>query len=69
MKVIVLEELDFMWSEEDLMQLAKMWEQEESIETMSRQFERDPDEIILALMHLAKQDKIRPRKVGLLGRR
>jgi hypothetical protein len=44
-----------------------MWKRGASCERMAAHFERDPDEVLLALMHLARDDKIGSRKRGLKG--
>lgn len=66
-RVIVLEDLNFIWDQKELIELTKMWEQGKSVIAISSYFDRDPDEIILALMHLAKEERITSRKGGLFG--
>ncbi|MFE4522163.1 helix-turn-helix domain-containing protein [Cytobacillus firmus] len=65
--VIVLEELDFIWDDAELAELIKFWERERSITWIGKYFERDPDEVLLALIHLARQDRIDKRQTGLKG--
>ncbi|MBM4762735.1 hypothetical protein [Bacillus sp. B15-48] len=66
-RVIVLEDMDFLWDEPELNELADLWERGISIKQMAYRFDReDPDEVILALLHLAREDRIRRRKGGLL---
>ncbi|MDF2790457.1 MAG: hypothetical protein K0S80_3558 [Neobacillus sp.] len=66
--VIVCEDLDFLWDEHELMELAVMWRCGSSVEGMTKYFNRnDPDEVVLALIHLAREDKIKARKLGLKG--
>lgn len=66
-RVIVLEDLNFFWDESELNEMAEIWRQGFSVYYISEYFERDPDEILLALMHLARQERIRRRKGGLFG--
>lgn len=66
-RVCVLEDLDFYWDKKELKQIRKMWDNEIGIKYIAEYFKRDPDEVILAILHLAREDKIIPRKRGLLG--
>jgi len=57
---LVLEELDFSWDEDELLELARMNDEGASIREMNEVFKReDPDEIFLALFHLAKTGRIK----------
>lgn len=53
--VVILDDLDFIWDEPELFKLAKMNNEGMSILEMAEAFERDPDEIFLALFHLARR--------------
>jgi hypothetical protein len=66
-RVIVLEELNFVWDETELRELELMWQKNVSIKSMSKHFDSDPDEILLALIHLAREDRIKRREGGLFG--
>lgn len=66
-RVIVLEELNFVWDEEELTDLTFLWTEGRDIIDISDYFKRDPDEVMLALIHLAKAEKISRRKGGLFG--
>jgi hypothetical protein len=66
-RVCVLEDLDFYWDERELKEMKVMWKRNASVERIAVHFERDPDEILLAIMHLAREDKITARKTGLKG--
>jgi len=64
---LVLEELDFSWDEDELLELARMNDEGASIREMNEVFEReDPDEIFLALFHLARQGRIQKIDLGRL---
>ncbi|KON86588.1 hypothetical protein AF332_06995 [Sporosarcina globispora] len=65
--VIVLEELDFIWDDAELAVLKDLWDREFSISWIGEYFERDPDEVLLALIHLARSHRIDRRKTGLKG--
>lgn len=66
-RIIVLEELDFIWDEGDLTKVARMWRKGFSIQSIAEEFGRDPDEILLAIIHLAKSERIDARPGGLGG--
>ncbi|PAE20532.1 hypothetical protein CHH80_11000 [Bacillus sp. 7504-2] len=66
-RVIVLDGLNFFWDRSQLDEIVDMWESEFSIRHIAKYFKRDPDEILLALIHLAKEEKIVQRKSGLFG--
>jgi hypothetical protein len=68
-RIIVLEEMNFVWDKHQLNELSEMWADGESIEGIAEHFDRDPDEILLALIHIAREDKITARRTGLKGDR
>lgn len=58
--VLLFEESDLIWDADELMDLKELNELGHSIDEMTRFFKReDPDEIFLALFHLAKEGKIK----------
>lgn len=65
--VIACENLNFFWCETELYKIAKMWKAGKSIKMMAKHFNRDPDEILIALIHLAREHKIGKREGGLFG--
>lgn len=64
-RIVVLEDLNFVWDEKELIKISHMWREEKSVTEIGKYFDRDPDEVILALIHLAKCNNISPRKTGL----
>jgi hypothetical protein len=66
-RVVVCEDMDFVWDQPELRELTTMWTRGTSVEIIARRFERDPDEVLIALIHLARADKIKARKSGLKG--
>jgi len=66
-RVIVLEDLDFVWDEEELDDIAFCWNEDMSVRTIAKRFKRDPDEILLAIIHLARDERIKQRENGLMG--
>lgn len=65
-RVCVLEDLDFYWDEKELKTIKRMWLQELSVYYMALILDRDPDEILLAVIHLAREERIEKRKSGIL---
>lgn len=67
-RVIVCEGLDFFWDEPELIELSVMWRCGTFVEEMAKYFGRlDPDEVLIALIHIAREDMIESRKSGLKG--
>jgi hypothetical protein len=66
-RVCVCEDLDFYWDDRDLKKLKKLWQSDVEVNRIAEHFDRDPDEVILAIIHLAREDKIKRRNRGLLG--
>jgi len=67
-RVCACEELNFWWDEPELDEMAKMWESGSSVLTIAKHFKRrDPDEVFIALFHLARKDKITDRFTGPKG--
>jgi predicted regulator of amino acid metabolism with ACT domain len=65
-RIIVCEYMNFIWDAPELKEIVKMWQMNLSIEYMANHFDRDPDEVIVAIIHLAREDKIIRRKEGLI---
>lgn len=63
--IVVCEQLDFLWDWSELRELSQIWEQGLSVSYAATYFERPVAEIMLAIMHLARIDKIKRRKGGL----
>jgi NTP pyrophosphatase (non-canonical NTP hydrolase) len=68
-RVLVCEGLDFWWDEPELDVIVKMWKGGLSIKQMADRFERDPDEVLLAIIHLAREDLIKSKLGGAFGMR
>lgn len=65
-RVIVCEDLNYIWDQTELNKIAKFWNQSGDIRIIANYFNRDPDEVVIAIIHLARIDKINRRKGGLL---
>lgn len=63
---IVLENLNFFWKNSKLRELKKLWDKNFSMEYMAHYFKRDPDEIFLALFHMARENRISKRKLSII---
>lgn len=65
--VILFENNDLIWDEQELNCLAEMYRDGCNVNEMCNVFQReDPDEIFLALFHLAKIGKIEKLEIGRL---
>lgn len=70
---IILDDLDFTWTEKEINMAIFMWTYGWSIEQMARKLRKYDgiknavDEVALLIMHLSRQGKIKPRKGGLFG--
>jgi len=62
---IACEELDFSWYEEEIELVIQWWNTGLSVEKMAQRLERDPDEILVLLLDLARKEKIQQRKRGI----
>ncbi|AOM08850.1 MULTISPECIES: hypothetical protein [Bacillus] len=62
---IALEELDMFWDEDDVWRVQEAWNNNESVFAIGQRIERDPDEVALLLMDLAKKGRIEKRVIGL----
>jgi hypothetical protein len=60
-RVIVLDSLNYVWHREDLKRLKRMKAKGLAVEEMVYEFDRDPDEVLLALLHLKTSEDIRYR--------
>ncbi|MHB8280772.1 MAG: hypothetical protein ACYDIA_24480 [Candidatus Humimicrobiaceae bacterium] len=61
---IALDELDFSWGIPEKGAVIHMWEQGISLADISKEVRRDPDEVALLLMDLARKDVIKRRSEG-----
>lgn len=64
-EIVVCENLDFLWDWRDLRELIQIWELELSVRYASEYFGREKGDILLAVMHLARINKIKRRRGGL----
>lgn len=66
--IVALEDLDFIWCENEAKEAAKMWRKGIPLDLIASNFGRDEDEVAVLLMHLARQNRISKREGGAYGR-
>lgn len=59
---IVLEDLNFIWKDEDLDKLVELWKENKSLQDIAKSVNRNCEEVFLALMHLGRVRRIKKRK-------
>ena len=64
---IALSELDFSWFPGEVEKIKKLWAYGLHIAKIAEMLERDVDEVAVLIMDLARKNKIRRRKNGILG--
>lgn len=62
---IALEELDMLWDEDEVVQVKEAWNNNESVFAIGEKMQRDPDEVALLIMDLARKGAIGKRTLGL----
>ncbi|MCI0767382.1 helix-turn-helix domain-containing protein [Bacillus sp. TL12] len=62
---VALEELDMLWDEDDILLVREAWKNNESVFAIGEKLQRDPDEVALLIMDLARKNVIRKRPMGL----
>lgn len=65
---IACEDLDFLWDEEQILEVIAMWNMGIPIEYIASSFGREVDEAALLIFDLCRQGKIKPRPGGVFGR-
>jgi len=65
---LACEEMDFTWCTEEVKGFETMWLEGIALESIAKQLERDPDEVLILLIDRARRNKlIIKRQNGLLG--
>jgi hypothetical protein len=57
-RVVVCEDCDFVWDEPELEEIVQMWKEGVSIWNIGEHFNRDPDEVLFAIIHLGREERI-----------
>lgn len=66
-RVVILENVDFVWEESELETIRLMWLNGESLEQIINAFNRDGDEVFLAILHLARKKRLKGRELCCKG--
>lgn len=66
---LALEDLNFVWCESEVSGVIQLWEDGLNIWDIAAEMERDPDEVTILIMDLARKERITPRPVIAVGRR
>lgn len=64
---IALQDLDFSWYPWEVEKVRELWAQGKSVPRIAKIMERDPDEVTLLIMSLARERRISPRPGGAVG--
>jgi len=64
---IALENLNFLWDEDEIIKFREMWEEGLSLPDIAEAFKRPQKEIAIIIIDQAEEGKIQPRKGGLWG--
>ena len=64
---IACEDLDLSWYHHEVRQVIADWEAGVPLGDMASRLGRDPDEVAILLMDLARQGRIKPREGGVYG--
>lgn len=62
---IACEEMNYFWTEADLMMFRHLWKTGESLAQIAEYFRRDPDEVVILIIDQAKKGLIDPRREGI----
>ena len=65
--VIVLEDVDFIWYDRDIQKVKQWWVEGKSIWWMGEKLKRNPDEVALLIMDMARRHLIQYRSGGAYG--
>lgn len=63
-----LADLDFTWYADEVTQVIRWWEDGIALGDMADRLGRNPDEVAILLIDLARSDKIKEREGGVYGR-
>lgn len=66
-KIIILEDLDFLWPEDTVEKVKNMWEMNIGIKGITKVINREEDEVFLLLLHLARNKEIKKRDSYIWG--
>lgn len=64
---IALDELDFSWYAAEVEQITELWAKGWPVRQIAKRYGRDPDEVAVLIMDLARRKKIQQRPGGAMG--
>ena len=64
---IALLDLDFSWYPAEVTKVVGLWRRGKSVHQIAKAVGRDPDEVTVLIMSLAREKKIAPRSGGAAG--
>ena len=64
---VLLDQLDLTATPNELRTVREAWQSGDSVGDMAERLQRDPDEVALMIMHMARQLRIGPRPGGAYG--
>lgn len=62
-KVIILDDINFLWSCEKIEKVKKLWSMGTGIKDICKVIKREGDEVFLLLLHLARSGEIKKERV------
>lgn len=65
--IIALEDVNFLWNIRDVKQVEHWWNNGESIWSIGKKLNRDPDEVAILLMDMIRRNLISYREGGAWG--
>jgi len=65
---IACEEIDFIWTKKEVLEIEKLWREGYDIRVIAEIVKRDCDEVSLLIFDRAKKGKIRPISTGIFGK-
>lgn len=64
---VACEQMDFLWSKEEVFDFECMWHEGRTLDEMARYFKRTQEEILLLAVDRGTKGKIKQRKGGIIG--
>jgi len=68
MLYIACEDMDFIWREQDVEKVERLWREGYDIRFIAKAVRRDIDEVVLLIVDRARQGLLRPRPTGVFGK-
>lgn len=65
---IACEDMEFVWREQDVAEVERMWHEGYDIRFIAKAVRRNIDEVVLLIMDRARQGLLMPRPTGVFGK-